>query len=189
MDSNSRKSNKISDIVRLQQMLKKWKKLAKNGGNGEGNRGAGTAAAYSSMSSSNTTAGNGSSTTSKSIKFLKRTLSFTDVSAAASSDAVPKGFLAVCVGKELKRFVIPTEYLRHQAFGVLLQEAEDEFGFQQEGVLKIPCEVPVFEKILKAVEEKRDVFVVHGYDDKDAVGYCSSSDCEPTPSHHAQMCR
>ncbi|EEF48713.1 auxin-responsive protein SAUR72 [Ricinus communis] len=165
---DSKKSNKISDIVRLQQILKKWKKAA-------------TSAPKGSTSNSN------ASTGSKSIKFIKRTLSFTDVSAAASGDnVVPKGFVAVCVGKELKRYVIPTEHLGHQAFGVLLREAEEEFGFQQEGVLKIPCDVPVFEKILKLVEENRDVLSLHelGFNaDRDMIGCWSPS------SHHPQMCR
>ncbi|KAA8541522.1 hypothetical protein F0562_022674 [Nyssa sinensis] len=148
---DSKKSNKISEIVRLQRILKKWKKLAN--------------APKNSSSSSSTTSNNGS----KSInKFLKKTLSFSDISissAVSNNEVVPKGFLAVCVGKELKRFIIPTEYLGHQAFGILLREAEEEFGFQQEGVLKIPCEVRVFEKILKMVEEKRsaDVFFLHDY--------------------------
>ncbi|KAI4330056.1 hypothetical protein MLD38_028366 [Melastoma candidum] len=122
---------------------------------------------------------------SKSIKFLKRTLSFTDVSTA---DVVPKGFLAVCVGKDLTRFVIPAAYLRHPAFGMLLQEAEEEFGFQQEGVLKIPCEVGVFQKILKAVEEKRDITHLFYECAEKEYGY-GSSDCEVTPSHHPQLCR
>lgn len=178
-----KKSNKISDIVRLQQILKKWRKAANAPKN------------ISSSSSSSS-----SSNASKSIKFLKRTLSFTDLSssaAASSNDAVPKGYLAVCVGKELKRYIIPTEYLGHQAFGILLREAEEEFGFQQEGVLKIPCEVPVFEKILKVVEEKKDVYLLHELGPvnaestaKEMIGcYSQSPDCELTPSHHPQMCR
>ncbi|KAK9129858.1 hypothetical protein Sjap_010345 [Stephania japonica] len=61
----------------------------------------------------------------------------------------------------MKRFIIPTEYLSHRAFGILLREAEEEFGFQHEGVLRIPCEVHVFEKILKLVEEKKEVFFIH----------------------------
>ncbi|KAG2728426.1 hypothetical protein I3843_01G200600 [Carya illinoinensis] len=177
---DSKKSNKIREIVRLQQILKKWKKLA----NAPKNSSINTSI---SSSTSTTNISNGS----KSIKFLKRTLSFSDV-AGASTDVVPKGFLAVCVGKELKRFIIPTHYLGHQAFGILLREAEEEFGFQQEGVLKIPCEVSVFEKILKAVEEKREVFYLHevGFDaENEKIGYCYSSDCELTPSHHPQMCR
>ncbi|KAF2317705.1 hypothetical protein GH714_039620 [Hevea brasiliensis] len=110
---------------------------------------------------------------------------------ASSNDAVPKGFLAVCVGKELKRYVIPTEYLGHQAFGILLREAEEEFGFQQEGVLKIPCQVSVFEKILKVVEEKSDVYLLHelGFNNIEISSCWSSSDYELTPSHHPQMCR
>ncbi|KAJ9164514.1 hypothetical protein P3X46_024082 [Hevea brasiliensis] len=169
MDS-SKKSNKITDIVRLQQILKKWKKAA------------------TSHKNSNASC---SSSTTNTIKFIKRTLSFSDVSAASSNDAVPKGFLAVCVGKELKRYVIPTEYLGHQAFGILLREAEEEFGFQQEGVLKIPCQVSVFEKILKVVEEKSDVYLLHelGFNNVEISSCWSSSDYELTPSHHPQMCR
>ncbi|CAI9786775.1 unnamed protein product [Fraxinus pennsylvanica] len=181
---DSRKSNKIREIVRLQQILKKWKKLANNN-------------KTSSLSGpTSVTLGNGGS---KSIKFLKKTLSFTESSISSSSssssttDQVPKGYLAVCVGKELKRFVIPMEYLGHQAFGVLLREAEEEFGFQQQGVLKIPCEVELFEKILKLVEDKRDVFFFindHIIDHADTMMSCYSPDCDLTsPSHHTQMCR
>lgn len=190
---DSKKSNKIREIVRLQQILKKWKKLA----NAPKNTTA-TSTTDINTSGGSSTSSTSSSSGSKSMKFLKRTLSFTEVVSAGgasshSNDVVPKGFLAVCVGKELKRFVIPTEHLAHQAFGFLLQEAEEEFGFQQEGVLKIPCDVPVFEKILKLVEEKREVFFLpeFGFNaEKDMISCCSSpSDCDPSPSHHPQMCR
>ncbi|KAL6312509.1 hypothetical protein AAG906_001840 [Vitis piasezkii] len=130
---DSKKSNKISEIVRLQQILKKWKKLA------NAPRNSNKMAATALLPPPPTMAARASNTSSM-----------------LSTEVVPKGFLAVCVGKELKRFIILTEYLGHQAFGVLLREAEGEFGFQQEGVLKIPCEVAVFEKILEVVEEKRD---------------------------------
>ncbi|XP_072969455.1 protein SMALL AUXIN UP-REGULATED RNA 51-like isoform X2 [Typha angustifolia] len=156
---DSKKPNKITEIVRLQQMLKKWKKLS-----------------VTPKTSSST---NSSSSSSKGMKFLKRTLSFTDTSAAALSGDVPKGYLAVCVGEEMQRFVIPTEYLGHRAFQALLREAEEEFGFQQEGVLRIPCEVSVFESILKVVEKGKDGFC-----------YCSS-EAELAQSHHPPkpMCR
>ncbi|CAA2956815.1 auxin-responsive SAUR72 [Olea europaea subsp. europaea] len=183
---DSRKSNKIMEIVRLQQILKKWKKLANNNKTSSGS-GSGPASV---------TLGIGGS---KSMKFLKKTLSFTESSISSSSsssssttDQVPKGYLAVCVGKELKRFVIPMEYLGHQAFGILLREAEEEFGFQQQGVLKIPCEVELFEKMLKLMEENRDVFFLndHIIDHADSVMSCYSPDCDLTsPSHRPQMCR
>jgi|UniRef100_A0A2N9I1J9 SAUR family protein len=168
---DSKKSNKIRDIVRLQQILKKWRKQA---------------------NSSKTT----SNSSSKSIKFLKRTLSLSDYSIRGdtSSNVVPKGYLAVCVGEELKRFVIPTEYLGHPAFHILLREAEEEFGFQQTGVLRIPCEVCVFENILKMVEEKKDVnFLMQECRfNIDEMVRCSSSKSQLTDnSHHPQspMCR
>ncbi|KAM5565444.1 protein SMALL AUXIN UP-REGULATED RNA 51-like [Rosa sericea] len=141
---DSKKSNKIREIVRLQQILKKWRKIANS-----------PKASSITISSSN-----------KSIKFLKRTLSLSDKTGStceASNNAhVPKGYLAVCVGEELKRFVIPTDYLGRPAFQFLLREAEEEFGFQQTGVLRIPCEVSVFEELLKMVEEDRDTFFMQG---------------------------
>ncbi|XP_072953416.1 indole-3-acetic acid-induced protein ARG7-like [Typha angustifolia] len=118
---------------------------------------------------------------SKSINFLKKTLSFSDTCSslpAAMAAAVPKGFLAVCVGEEMRRFVIPTEYLGHREFVELLREAEEEFGFQHEGVLRIPCEVSVFESILKVVGKKDSYF-------------CCSSEAEIAQPHHTHkpMCR
>ncbi|CAN1143835.1 Auxin-responsive protein SAUR72 [Linum perenne] len=141
MDSTKKSNNKISDIVSLQRILKKWKRIATS------NKPASSAA----------TAAGGSN---KGIKFIKRTFSFTDVSsaAAASNGAVPKGYVAVSVGGEMKRYVVPTEYLGHVAFRQLLREAEEEFGFQQEGVLRIPCEVGAFEEILKVVRGKTTSF-------------------------------
>ncbi|KAJ4848443.1 hypothetical protein Tsubulata_025887 [Turnera subulata] len=175
---DSKKSNKIREIVRLQQILKKWRKLAS------------ASKTSSNPNNSNNSSGGGS----KSIKFLKRTLSISENSARESStNVVPKGYLAVCVGEEQKRFIIPTEYLAHRAFHMLLREAEEEFGFQQAGVLRIPCEVDVFESILKLVEEKKEMFFMQEYcrfDLDDTVGYCSSKSHQ-TPSHHPQspMCR
>ncbi|KAG6522789.1 auxin-induced protein 15A-like [Zingiber officinale] len=96
-------------MVKLQQILKKWKNIAVG------------------------------------------TQSFSDNAAAV----VPKGYLALSVGEEMRRFVIPTEYLHHRAFAALLEKAEEEFGFGQEGVLRIPGEVAAFESVLRAVEEKK----------------------------------
>ncbi|EMS50945.1 hypothetical protein TRIUR3_13716 [Triticum urartu] len=57
---------------------------------------------------------------------------------------------------EMRRFVIPTEYLGHWAFEELLREAEEEFGFRHEGALRIPCDVEVFEGILRLVGGKKE---------------------------------
>ncbi|CAN8229816.1 unnamed protein product [Cochlearia groenlandica] len=161
----TKKSNKIKEIVKLQQILKKWRKLAHQSKQ--------TTTNYNKISCSEH-----NNNESKGIKFLKRTLSFTD-----TTTSIPKGYLAVSVGKEEKRYKIPTEYLSHQAFHVLLLEAEEEFGFQQAGVLKIPCEVAMFETILKIMEDDNNMtsqeFVIF-----------HPSHCPKTPSHqhHSLMC-
>ena len=175
----AKKSNKIREIVKLQQILKKWRKQA-----------------HASKTADSKEDNNSNGGGSKGIKFLKRTLSFTDAT------AVPKGYLAVSVGLEKKRYTIPTEYLSHQAFHVLLHEAEEEFGFQQAGVLRIPCEVAVFESMLKIMEDKNEGYLVttttakqdckfnKAADDKTRYGHPSG--CPPTPnSHqpHSPMCR
>ncbi|GJZ92943.1 auxin-responsive protein SAUR72-like protein [Tanacetum coccineum] len=119
-------------------MLKKWKKAATVSKNNNNNNAAVAPAATSSTKGLN--------------KFLKKTLSFSDISSSVQEDVVRKGYLAVWVGRDedaMKKFVIPTDYLAHQAFSVLLRDAEEEFGFQQEGILKIPCDIPLFEEILK----------------------------------------
>lgn len=70
---------------------------------------------------------------------LQRTLSQRIRMASAVAD-VPKGHLAVYVGKEHKRFVIPISYLSHPLFRDLLDWAEEEFGFNHPmGGLTIPC--------------------------------------------------
>ena len=59
---------------------------------------------------------------------------------------VPKGYAAVYVGEEeKKRFFIPISYLNQPLFQDLLNEAEEEFGYDHtmDG-LTIPCREDVF---------------------------------------------
>lgn len=65
---------------------------------------------------------------------------------------VPKGYLAVYVGPELRRFIIPTSYLSHSLFKLLLEKAAEEFGFDQSGGLTIPCEIETFKYLLNCME-------------------------------------
>ncbi|CAN8270324.1 unnamed protein product [Cochlearia groenlandica] len=64
-------------------------------------------------------------------------------------NGVPRGHLAVYVGKEERqRFVIPTKYLEYPEFKVLMDKVADEFGYEHEGGIHIPCDESVFEEIL-----------------------------------------
>lgn len=66
---------------------------------------------------------------------------------------VPKGYLAVYVGPELRRFIMPTSYLSDPLFKVLLEKAEEEFGFDISGGLTIPCEIETFKYLLQCIEK------------------------------------
>ncbi|XP_075499831.1 protein SMALL AUXIN UP-REGULATED RNA 51-like [Primulina tabacum] len=83
----------------------------------------------------------------------------------ASNCQTPSGSVAVYVGQERLRFVIPTRYLNLPVFGALLQEAEEEFGFQTNGGLVLPCEPSFFEEILRYLEEDEEKFCSFELDD------------------------
>ncbi|ONK68128.1 uncharacterized protein A4U43_C05F7740 [Asparagus officinalis] len=69
-----------------------------------------------------------------------------------SKSEVPKGYLAVYVGEDMKRFVIPTTYLSLQAFKELMEASAETFGYQNEGGLRIQCDAGEFEDTLKVLE-------------------------------------
>ncbi|XP_058730142.1 auxin-induced protein 15A-like [Vicia villosa] len=67
---------------------------------------------------------------------------------------VPKGYLAVYVGEEMKRFVIPISYLNQPSFQDLLSQAEEEFGYDHPmGGLTIPCTEDVFQHITSCLNK------------------------------------
>ncbi|KAG6648506.1 hypothetical protein I3843_07G149900 [Carya illinoinensis] len=60
---------------------------------------------------------------------------------------VPKGHFVVYVGENRSRYIVPISYLTHPEFQSLLQQAEEEFGFNHEMGLTIPCEEVVFRSL------------------------------------------
>ncbi|KAK7396699.1 hypothetical protein VNO78_17857 [Psophocarpus tetragonolobus] len=64
----------------------------------------------------------------------------------------PIGFFALYVGEERQRYVIPTRYLSHPLFKMLLERAYDEFGFSQRNGLVVPCTVSTFQDVVNAIE-------------------------------------
>lgn len=71
---------------------------------------------------------------------------------ASSMASTPTGFFAVYVGEERERFVVPTGYLSHPLFKMLLEKSCNEFGFEQSSGLVVPCTVSAFQEIVNAVE-------------------------------------
>uniref|UniRef100_A0A7N0T018 Uncharacterized protein n=1 Tax=Kalanchoe fedtschenkoi TaxID=63787 RepID=A0A7N0T018_KALFE len=60
---------------------------------------------------------------------------------------VPKGHFPVYVGKNSTRYIVPISFLTRPEFQILLQLAEEEFGFDHDMGLTIPCEEDVFESL------------------------------------------
>ncbi|XP_058068411.1 protein SMALL AUXIN UP-REGULATED RNA 12-like [Magnolia sinica] len=101
----------------------------------------------------------------KSISLGRRRPAFSDSDSASDSDSlptrprrIPSGYLAVYVGAERRRFVIPTRFLNLPIFVSLLKKAEEEFGFQTCGGLVFPCEVGFFKGVLKILEKDEQRF-------------------------------
>ncbi|KAK1414119.1 hypothetical protein QVD17_29860 [Tagetes erecta] len=90
------------------------------------------------------------------------------------------GSLAVYVGAEHRRFIIPTRFLNLPIFVSLLNKAEEEFGFQSTGGLVLPCDVVFFKKLLNVLDRDERRFGALDFDDftarfSDSVVDCSSS--------------
>ncbi|XP_010498406.1 PREDICTED: auxin-responsive protein SAUR36-like [Camelina sativa] len=98
------KCSKIRHIVRLRQMLRRWRNKAR----------------------------------------------LSSVTRCVPSD-VPSGHVAVCVGNDCRRFVVRASYLNHPILSNLLVQAEEEFGFANQGPLVIPCEESVFEEAIRFI--------------------------------------
>ncbi|XP_070014401.1 protein SMALL AUXIN UP-REGULATED RNA 9-like [Nicotiana sylvestris] len=53
---------------------------------------------------------------------------------------VPKGHFVVYVGENRSRYIIPISWLTYHEFQNLLQRVEEEFGFNHDMGLTIPCD-------------------------------------------------
>ncbi|CAN6686145.1 unnamed protein product [Malus baccata var. baccata] len=60
---------------------------------------------------------------------------------------VPKGHFPVYVGDNSTRYIVPISFLTHPQFQCLLRQAEEEFGFDHDMGLTIPCEEVVFRSL------------------------------------------
>ncbi|KAI3892836.1 hypothetical protein MKW92_036913 [Papaver armeniacum] len=66
---------------------------------------------------------------------------------------VPRGCVAILVGQEEERFIIPVTYLNHPKFKILLKEAEEVYGFRHRGNIALPCDVDEFLNVQGLIEQ------------------------------------
>ena len=119
MASAVKRVEKIRQIVRLKQVMQRWKTM--------------------------------------SVSLRPRSIrSFSDSDSDCTSGSIrrtPSGYLAVYVGADRRRFVIPTRLLNLPIFVALLNKAEEEFGLRSSGGLVLPCEVGFFKEVLRFLEK------------------------------------
>ncbi|XP_031383681.1 uncharacterized protein LOC116197636 isoform X1 [Punica granatum] len=143
-DSGATKLTGIRQIVRLKEMLQKWQSVTLSP---KGNAPTSTSEARGGISTS----------TSKRLTDTSTGDSDEEGCPSPEPPDVPKGYLAVYVGPELRRFVIPTSHLSHPLFKVLLEKVEEEFGFDHSGGLMIPCEIETFKYLLRCMENQKNI--------------------------------
>lgn len=85
------------------------------------------------------------------VEKLQKSLLLGRKSACVPKDVKEGHFAVIAVdgGEELpKRFVAPLSCLTHPTFLRLLEQAAEEYGFDHEGALTIPCRPSELERIL-----------------------------------------
>lgn len=65
---------------------------------------------------------------------------------------VLKGHFAVYVGENRSRYIIPISWLDHPEFRSLLERAEEEFGFNHDMGLTIPCDEVDFLSVMSVIQ-------------------------------------
>ncbi|KAJ6685125.1 SAUR-LIKE AUXIN-RESPONSIVE FAMILY PROTEIN [Salix purpurea] len=67
-----------------------------------------------------------------------------------------KGVFPVLVGSEgtMEKFLLPMKLTRHPFIVQLLELSAKEYGYEQEGLLKIPYDASCFKKMLKLISKK-----------------------------------
>lgn len=74
----------------------------------------------------------------------------------------PRGYIPVCVGmnNDFRRFMVHATTLGDEDFLELLYRSAEEYGFCNEGILRIPYEANAFEERILMRRSKRKVFRV-----------------------------
>ncbi|XP_041020041.1 auxin-induced protein 6B-like [Juglans microcarpa x Juglans regia] len=105
-------------------------------------------------------------------QMLRRWRSKARMSANRIPSDVPSGHVAVCVGTSCRRFVVRATYLNHPVFKKLLVQAEEEYGFNNQGPLAIPCEESLFEEVLRYISRPESSNSARFLNLEDFQSYC-----------------
>lgn len=73
--------------------------------------------------------------------------------ARGRKERAPRGYVPILIGgqgEERERILVRTEHLKQPHFLALLDLAVQEFGYEQRGILCIPCTTKAFRSIVGA---------------------------------------
>ncbi|KAG0536496.1 hypothetical protein BDA96_03G068600 [Sorghum bicolor] len=76
---------------------------------------------------------------------------------ARKDNKVPRGFIPVLIGQgeERERILVHMEQFKQPYFIELLDLAVQEFGYEQQGILHIPCTAEAFRSIIGAIRKPK----------------------------------
>jgi len=67
----------------------------------------------------------------------------------------PRGYVPMMVGRgEEMRVLVHTKLLKHPGVVLLLDMAAQEFSYEQQGILRIPCSVEQFHSVIRCATSK-----------------------------------
>ncbi|KAL2893568.1 Indole-3-acetic acid-induced protein ARG7 [Bienertia sinuspersici] len=73
---------------------------------------------------------------------------------AESSVKAPKGYFVVYVGTKMTRYIVPTCFLRNAIFQELLENAANEYGYDNKEKIVLPCDEYTFNGIVDALSKR-----------------------------------
>ncbi|CAO2208531.1 unnamed protein product [Urochloa humidicola] len=73
---------------------------------------------------------------------------------------IPKGYLPIVLvrddeGSEETRVLVRVEDLKEPCMAALLESAEQQFGYGQQGVLRVPCDAQRFEHVVNMAHQSK----------------------------------
>ncbi|KAF8007753.1 hypothetical protein BT93_K1676 [Corymbia citriodora subsp. variegata] len=79
------------------------------------------------------------------------------LSGESSENRVRKGYIPVLVGKDavtMERLHVPTKLMGHPFVAALLELSANEFGYEQQGLLRIPYDPDCFKQMIRRISKK-----------------------------------
>ncbi|GJN05750.1 hypothetical protein PR202_ga23412 [Eleusine coracana subsp. coracana] len=75
----------------------------------------------------------------------------------ARKDKVPRGYIPILIGRgeDKEKILVHMEHLQQPCFLELLDLAMQEFGYDQKGILHIPCTTKVFHSIIDTIRKPK----------------------------------